>query len=89
MDLIDYTIVVLYLGGLVLVGLHFKKKASEGIDSYFLGGRTTPWWVLGASGMASNFDMTGTMINTALIHGKMESPGTGYDHRGVDEIQVR
>lgn len=67
MSIIDYIIVAIYLGGLVYVGLHFKKKASGSIDSYFLGGRTTPWWVLGASGMASNFDITGTMLNTALI----------------------
>ena len=27
-----------------------------------------PWWVLGASGMASNTDIAGTMINTAFIY---------------------
>ncbi|MEE8075249.1 MAG: sodium:solute symporter [Candidatus Binatia bacterium] len=44
-----------------------RKKASEGIESYFLGNRSMPWWMLGASGMASNLDVTGTMINTALV----------------------
>ncbi|MCA9743732.1 MAG: sodium:solute symporter [Deferribacteres bacterium] len=67
MTAFDYTIVVVYLAAIVLVGLYLEKRASTGIDSYFLGGRTMPWWALGASGMASNFDVSGTMINTAFI----------------------
>ena len=64
---IDYLIVILYLTGIVLVGLLMQRRASAGIDSYFLGNRKLPWWVLGASGMASNLDVSGTMINTAWI----------------------
>ena len=67
MTAFDYTIVVVYLAAIVLVGHYLEKRASTGIDSYFLGGRTMPWWALGASGMASNFDVSGTMINTAFI----------------------
>jgi Na+/proline symporter len=64
---VDYSIVVVYLAGMVLMGLYFQRKASAGIDSYFLGNRNLPWWALGASGMASNLDVAGTMINTAWI----------------------
>ncbi|MEE9122974.1 MAG: sodium:solute symporter [candidate division NC10 bacterium] len=67
MQFIDYAIVFLYLGAMMLVGVMTHRKASAGIDSYFLGNRTMPWWMLGSSGMASNLDVTGTMINTALI----------------------
>ncbi len=67
MHFIDYSIVVLYLLAMVFFGLRMRKKASEGIESYFLGNRSMPWWMLGASGMASNLDVTGTMINTALV----------------------
>jgi Na+/proline symporter len=67
MSILDYVIVVVYLLGIVLVGLYMQKRASAGIDSYFLGNRKMPWWALGASGMASNFDVSGTMINTAFI----------------------
>jgi len=67
MAFIDYAIVVVYITGMVLVGLYMQRRASAGIDSYFLGGRKIPWWALGASGMASNFDVSGTMINTAFI----------------------
>ena len=67
MHFIDYSIVVVYLLSMVFFGLRMRKKASEGIESYFLGNRSMPWWMLGASGMASNLDVTGTMINTALV----------------------
>ncbi len=67
MHLIDYTILFLYLSAMIIVGVLLQKRASAGIDSYFLGNRKLPWWVLGASGMASNLDVSGTMINTAWI----------------------
>ncbi len=68
MSLIDIIIVAAYLIIITLIGVYFEKKASTGIDSYFLGNRKIPWWALGASGMASNFDVSGTMINVALIY---------------------
>lgn len=67
MTIIDYSIVVAYLLAMILIGLYLQKRASAGIDSYFLGDRNLPWWALGASGMASNVDVSGTMINTAFI----------------------
>jgi len=67
MHYIDYSIIAVYLIGMVVVGLWMQRKAAAGIDSYFLGDRSLPWWMLGASGMASNLDITGTMINIALV----------------------
>ena len=68
MSSVDVIIVIIYLLAIVIVGLLVQKKASQGINSYFLGNRKLPWWVLGASGMASNTDIAGTMINTAFIY---------------------
>ncbi|MBH11018.1 MAG: sodium:solute symporter [Candidatus Marinimicrobia bacterium] len=68
MNTIDLIIIIIYLLAIVVVGLLLQRKASQGIDSYFLGNRKLPWWVLGASGMASNTDIAGTMINTAFIY---------------------
>lgn len=67
MQIVDYAIVIVYLTAIVVIGLLLQRRASAGIDSYFLGNRKLPWWVLGASGMASNLDVSGTMINTAWI----------------------
>ena len=68
MSTIDLIIIIMYLLAIVVVGLLVQKKASQGVDSYFQGNRKLPWWVLGASGMASNTDIAGTMINTAFIY---------------------
>lgn len=68
MQPIDYGIVAVYLVALVWIGVRLQRKAGEGIDSYFLGNRKIPWWALGASGMATNTDVAGTMIITALIY---------------------
>ncbi len=67
MATIDYIIVVFYLLAMIGVGVYFQRKASSSINSYFLGERGMPWWALGASGMSSNLDISGTMINTAFI----------------------
>ena len=68
LQLVDYLIIAVYLISIVIFGLYLERKASAGIDSYFLGNRNMPWWVLGASGMASNTDLAGTMIISALIY---------------------
>jgi len=67
MATLDYAIVIVYLLGMISIGVYFQRKASQGINSYFLGDRGLPWWALGASGMSSNLDISGTMINTAFI----------------------
>ncbi len=68
LQLVDYLIIAVYLISIVIFGIYLERKASAGIDSYFLGNRNMPWWVLGASGMASNTDLAGTMIISALIY---------------------
>ncbi|MGD9489784.1 MAG: sodium:solute symporter [Calditrichaceae bacterium] len=68
MSVLDYGIVVVYLLTMVGIGFYFQRKASGSIESYFLGKRGIPWWALGASGMSSNLDVSGTMINTALVY---------------------
>ena len=68
MEKIDYIIVTIYLLFIVIFGFFIQRKASTGIESYFLGNRNLPWWILGASGMASNTDLAGTMLLTSLVY---------------------
>jgi Na+/proline symporter len=65
---IDLLIVIVYLAGLIGLGLYLQRRASKSIDSFFLGDRNMPWWALGASGMSSNFDVSGTMVIVAMIY---------------------
>lgn len=64
----DLVIVLLYLVGTMYVGFYLHRKASQNIDAFFLGDRQLPWWALGASGMASNVDVAGTMVIAALVY---------------------
>lgn len=68
MVIIDYAIIVTYLLVLIGIGIYLQKKASRSTESFFLGDKNMPWWALGASGMASNLDVSGTMIIAALIY---------------------
>ena len=65
---LDQGIIIFYFLAIAGVGLAMSRLASKGIDNYFLGGKKIPWWILGASGTASNFDMTGTMIIVSFIY---------------------
>jgi len=79
---LDYGIVFVYILAMIGVGLYFQRKASGNINSYFLGNRNMPWWALGASGMSSNLDISGTMINTAFIFA-LGAAGFFIEIRGV------
>ncbi len=58
---IDITIIILYLIATICVGFWVSKRASRDIKSYFLGGNTLPWYMLGVSNASGMFDIAGTM----------------------------
>ena len=61
-------IIGLYLVGIVVAGVLLTRRASRDIDSYFLGGRRIPWWLVGLSGTASYFDVAGVMWTIAFFY---------------------
>lgn len=61
MNLIDIAILAAYVGVVLGIGFWVKRRAARGLESYFLGGRTLPWWMIAMSGSSSYFDITGTM----------------------------
>lgn len=63
----DIVIIIAYLAVVVGLGLAMKRRAAKNIGSYFLGGRTLPWWALAMSGSSSYFDITGTMWIVSLF----------------------
>lgn len=65
---LDYSIVAAYFVAIVLAGFLLSRKAAQGISDYFLGGRSIPWWAIGMSGTASNFDMAGTMVIISFFY---------------------
>ncbi len=63
MDLynIDIFIIFAYLLITVVIGFWVSRRASKDLDSYFLGGKSLPWYILGVSNASGQFDITGTM----------------------------
>ncbi len=68
---IDIVIIVLYLGGVLALGLYISKKASKDLNSYFLAGKRIPWWALGVSNASGMFDIAGTMwlVSMCFVYG--------------------
>ena len=71
MDIIDVSIIVLYIVLTLGVGIWVSKRASKGLDSYFLGGKSIKWYYLGLSNGSGMFDVSGTawMVGLLFLYG--------------------
>ena len=71
MDIIDISIIVIYIALTLGVGIWISKKASKGLDSYFLGGNSIKWYYLGLSNGSGMFDVSGTawMVGILFLYG--------------------
>jgi len=61
LGLIDIGIIAGYLVLTIIIGFLLTRKASKGLDSYFLADKGLPFWILGVSNASGMFDITGTM----------------------------
>ena len=68
MNIIDLAIIALYFLGMIAIGVYHSRRASSSVRSYFLGANREKWWMLAASGAASNFDVAGTMFLVSLFY---------------------
>ncbi len=68
---LDIGIVMGYLVLTMLIGFIISKKASKNLDSYFLGGKSIPWYILGISNASGMFDISGTMwfVSICFVYG--------------------
>ncbi|MEO2195723.1 MAG: sodium:solute symporter [bacterium] len=65
---IDWIIIGVYLTWVIYDGLK-RSKATDGVEGYFLAGRSLPWWAVGLSVMATQMSAI-TLVGTT---------GQGYD----------
>ncbi|MDR2086899.1 MAG: Na+:solute symporter, partial [Dysgonamonadaceae bacterium] len=63
---VDIAIIAVYLGFLIFIGLYLKKRASKNLESYLLGGKSLPWYLLGLSNASGMFDISGTVWLVAI-----------------------
>ena len=66
LQIIDIAILVAYLVLMVMIGCFLRKKARQNKESYLLGGKKLPWYMLGLSDASDMFDISGTMWMVAL-----------------------
>ena len=66
LQLIDILILVAYLATMILIGFWMRKKAKQNKESYLMGGKSLPWYMLGLSDASDMFDISGTMWMVAL-----------------------
>src|ERR1700746_958828 len=68
LDRLDFAIIAVYLAGITLFGLHFRKR-HRSLRDYFLAGRDIPWWAISLSIVAAE---TSTLTIVSM-------PGLAYD----------
>ena len=71
MNIIDASIIAIYVLLTLFVGIWVSKKASKGLNSYFLGGNNIKWYFLGLSNGSGMFDISGTalMVGWLFLYG--------------------
>lgn len=71
MDSIDVAIIVFYILLTIGIGVWISRKASKGLDDYFLGGNSIKWYYLGLSNGSGMFDVSGTawMVGVLFLYG--------------------
>ncbi|PTS98190.1 sodium:solute symporter [Pedobacter sp. HMWF019] len=68
---IDLCIILAYLLLTIFIGLWYRKKAKENKESYLMGGKSLPWYMLGLSDASDMFDISGTMwmVSLCFVYG--------------------
>ncbi|MHA4810416.1 sodium:solute symporter family protein [Flavitalea flava] len=71
LQLPDLLILAAYLIAMVMVGWTLRKKARLNKESYLLGGKSLPWYMLGLSDAGDMFDISGTMwmVSLCFVYG--------------------
>lgn len=71
MDVIDISIIAVYILLTLFIGIWVSKKASKDLDSYFLGGKNIKWYFLGLSNGSGQYDVSGTawMVGMLFLYG--------------------
>ena len=64
---IDWAIVAAYFILSAGIGFAFTKRGGESLSEYFISGRQVPWWLAGASMVATTFAADTPLVVTGLV----------------------
>jgi solute:Na+ symporter, SSS family len=65
--IIDWAIVAAYFVLSAGIGFAFTRKGGESLSEYFISGRAVPWWLAGASMVATTFAADTPLVVTGLV----------------------
>jgi SSS family solute:Na+ symporter len=68
---LDLSIIVVYLVAVTAIGFAMRRRAAKSVESYLLGGKDIPWYMLGLSNASGMFDISGTMwlVTIGFVYG--------------------
>lgn len=69
LDVTDWAVILLYLGGIVALGLRWRHEQRTTRD-YFLGSRNVPWWGIGLSIVAAETSALTVIGVPAMAYGE-------------------
>lgn len=71
LNTVDYLIVIVFFSVILGIGIAVSKSSSKNSTSYFLSGRSMPWWLLGLSMVATTFstDTPNFVTNVVRLNG--------------------
>jgi len=71
LQVLDAAIILVYFLFAISAGIWVSRRGAKDLNSYFLGGKTLPWYYLGVSNASGMFDISGTMwlVYVLFIYG--------------------
>ena len=67
MFLIDWIVLGGVFVGLIAIGAVLSKKSGRSTDDFMVAGRKMPWWLIGMSEAATQFNTSGMLSNTRKV----------------------
>jgi Na+/proline symporter len=68
LTLLDWFAIFAYLAASMLIGLYFRRRASQSTDDYFVSGRSASWWLAGTSMVATTFAADTPLAVTGIVY---------------------
>src|SRR5919108_575355 len=67
MHLLDWSVLAIYMALTLAIGLWLSRRASRSLEEFFVGGRSIPWWLAGASMAAITFNVDTPLYVAGLV----------------------
>jgi len=64
---LDISIIFLFFGATLAIGIYASRKAGRSAKDFFLSGREMPWWLLGVSMVATTFSADTPNLVTDIV----------------------